>query len=84
LTPQLEQNLLAGGFVLPHLRHVHVAGVGFVAPIGWIGAFRAERRGSSCLELGKRERVIIQVKKPNGAIAKPMIPTSSTRMFKGG
>jgi hypothetical protein len=27
---------------------------------------------------------MIQVKKPNGAIAKPMIPTSSTRQFRGG
>jgi hypothetical protein len=35
-------------------------------------------------ELRRRERLMIQVKKPNGAIAKPMIPTSSTRQFNGG
>jgi hypothetical protein len=27
---------------------------------------------------------MIQVKKPNGAIAKPMIPMSSTRQSRGG
>jgi hypothetical protein len=70
--------------VLPHLRHIHVTGFGSVAPIGWNVAFRGERRGSSCLEPRRRERLMIQVKKPKGAIAKPMIPTSSTRQFRGG
>jgi hypothetical protein len=52
--------------------------------MAWKGAFPGWRLGSSCFELGGRERLMIQVKKPNGAIAKPMIPMSSTRQFRGG
>jgi hypothetical protein len=52
--------------------------------MAWKGAFHRERCASLSFELGMCERLMIQVKKPNGAITKPMIPMSSTCQFKGG